>query len=202
MSFEPTTTIGKRLVEQWAPWLTEDLAFVAEAIGTMCEPLAEIIEEVGYPEEEDWVPAYGKLFNPEECPGKYLPFLGNFVGVPIPVGTPEAEARALIKAESGLERGTTASVEATIERVLGKGVPFTIRERTNNKGEPAAWWFQVIVPKGKSSTVLKEAIEKAKPAGLKFSIVEAENAWLAGVLKWSEVKAGLKWSTPPKELEY
>lgn len=120
MSFTPTTTIGKRLVERWAPWLTEDLAFVAEAIGTMCEPLAEVIEETGYPDEAGWVPGYGKLFNPEECPGKYLPYLGNFVGVPVPVGTPEAEARALIKAESGLERGTEASVKAAIERGISR----------------------------------------------------------------------------------
>jgi hypothetical protein len=120
MSFTPTTTIGQRLAERWKPWLTDDLARVAEAIGTMCEPLAEIIEEEGYPDEEGWVPGYGKIFNPETCPEAFLGYLGMFVGVPIPAGTPEAEARALIKAESGLARGTEASVKAAIERGISR----------------------------------------------------------------------------------
>lgn len=120
MTFTPTTTIGKRLAEMWTPWLTEDLAFVAEAIGTMGEPLAEVIEETGYPDEAGWVPGYGKIFNPETCPVDFLPYLGNFVGVSIPVGTPEAEARVLIKAESGLERGTEASVKSAIERGISR----------------------------------------------------------------------------------
>jgi hypothetical protein len=120
MTFTPTTTIGKRLAERWEPWLTDDLARVAEAIGTMCEPLAEVIEEEGYPDEEGWVSAYGKIFNPESCPEAFLGYLGMFVGVSIPLGTPEGEARALIKAESGLARGTEASVKAAIERGISR----------------------------------------------------------------------------------
>lgn len=120
MSFTPTTTIGKRLAEQWEPWLTDDLARVAEAIGTMCEPLAEVIEEEGYPDEAGWVPGYGKIFNPEECPAAFLPYLAMYVGVPIPDGTPEVEARALVKAESGLARGTKASVKAAVERSISR----------------------------------------------------------------------------------
>jgi hypothetical protein len=204
MSYTPTTIIGKRLVERLEPWLDEggDLARLCDSIGTMAQPVMEALEETGYEDEAGFVPAYGVIFNPETCPHAYLPYLGQFVGVAVPTGSTEAEARALVKAEAGLQRGTRAAVEATIARVLGEGISFAIEERTNNKGEASAWWFQVIVPKGHSSTALKAAIEAAKPAGLMFSIVESENAWIEGGLKWSEVKAGLKWSTPPKEGEY
>jgi P2-related tail formation protein len=118
--FEPTTIVGKLLVERWAPWLTEDLAFVAESIGTPTQPLMEVLEEEGYPDQAGYVPAYGKIFNPETCPADFLPYLGMYVGVPIPLGTPEAEARALIKAESGQERGTEAAVKSAIERSISR----------------------------------------------------------------------------------
>lgn len=120
MSYEPTTVVGVRLAEKLEPWISDDLARVCDSIGAMCEPLALVIEDEGFDGEHGYVPGYGKLFNPEECPGKYLPYLGMFVGVSIPVGTPEAEARALIKAESGLQRGTEASVKAAIERSISR----------------------------------------------------------------------------------
>lgn len=130
--YTATTVIGARLAAKLAPVLSPDLERLCDAIGAMCEPLAEVIEDTGLDGEDGYVPSYGKLLNPETCPGKYLPFLGNFVGVSIPVGTPEEEARAIIKAESGLERGTRASVESAIERSIA---PFWTADTAFLKGQ-------------------------------------------------------------------
>lgn len=158
MSFTPTTTIGKRLAEQWGPWLTDDLARVAEAIGTMCEPLTEVIEEEGYPDEAGWVPGYGKIFNPETCPKVFLAYLGMFTGTAIPIGTPEVEARALIKAESGQARGTRASVESAILRALNTPanlIPNPSFAHDTAGGEAAGWSCKAsyLIDEGASTKV-------------------------------------------------
>lgn len=112
---------GVRLVAALQPWVTEDLEKVCAAIGAMgFNSLLELIEEEGTEGEPGWVPAWGKLFNPELCPPQGLQFLAKLVGVVLPVGCSEAEARALIKAESGLQRGTEASVKAAIERGISR----------------------------------------------------------------------------------
>jgi hypothetical protein len=116
--YTATSIVGQRLSEQLAPILTPDLARLFDAIGAIAEPLMSVLEETGLDGEAGFVPAYGRIFNATTCPAEYLPFLGNFLGIPIPVGTPEAEARALIRAESGLERGTEASIKAAIERSI------------------------------------------------------------------------------------
>lgn len=122
MTYMPTTVVGQRLYSKLLPWADEpgDLARLCDSIGYMAEPLAEILAEQGEQGEPGWVPPYGKVMNPAECPAAFLPWLAMFVGVQIPVGVSEAEARALIKAESGLARGTEASVKAAIERSISR----------------------------------------------------------------------------------
>jgi hypothetical protein len=147
-----------------------------------------------------YLPAWGRLLDPEICPTAALPYLAQFVGVTIPHGTPEAEARALILAEAGLERGTTQSIETAIERVLGSE-PFKIQERTALNGTEAAFHFNVIVGTGKSSVALKEAIEAVKPGGVMFSIIEGKGMWLQATKTWATATAGKSWAAI-KEGEY
>jgi Phage tail protein (Tail_P2_I) len=118
--YTATSIIGQRLSEQLAPILTPDLARLFDSIGAIAEPLMSVLEETGLDGEAGYVPAYGKIFTATTCPAQYLPFLGNFLGVSIPVGASEAEARAIVKAESGLERGTEASMKAAIERAISR----------------------------------------------------------------------------------
>lgn len=193
--YTPTTILGKRYVQKLAPWITEDLERYADSIGLMFQQVLELAEEEGSQGEPGWVPAWGKLVNPTLCPGKYLFFPAQMAGVELPKVVSEAEARELILGEAALQRGTTASIEAAIKRVLGAGVKFTVEERTNLKGEPDAYFFTVIVPPGKGSKALNEAIENVKPGGVLFGVVEIEGSWLAGTLKWNEVGAGVQWAT-------
>ncbi len=184
---------GARLSANLLPWLTSDLERYCEAIGVMFDPVLELVEEEGSDGEAGYVPAWGKLLNPELCPAEALPYLAQFVGVEIPAGTSESEARALLKGEAGLERGTLASIEGACARILGAGVSFAIEERTNANGEEDAYHFLVLVPPGKGSSGLVEAINAVKPAGVFFTVVEVEGAWLDGALTWEEIGAGVTW---------
>lgn len=202
------STFSERLTERLAPWNTgpvikgsTDLERFNRAVGAMFEPVEELAAEVGSDGEASYVPAWGKLFNPELCPAKFLPYLGQYVGVQIPGGASEAEARQLVKEHAGFSRGTLASLRLAIERVLGAGVPYTIEERTNPKtGVEEAYWLTVIVPSGKKTNALLEAINAIIPAGILYEVIEIEGAWVEGTLKWSEVGATVTWANiKPKE---
>lgn len=123
----PVTTLSfaDRLIARMQPWNTgpvldgaTDLERYLRAIAVMFEPLLAIAEETGSDGEDGYIPGYGKLFDPDECPVAWLPYLGRFVGVTIPTGAGETEARALIKAESGFARGTVGAVRSAIRRSL------------------------------------------------------------------------------------
>lgn len=196
MTYTPTTVIGARLSGKLAVWEDPegDLARVCDAIGTMAEPLASIIEDQGFDGQAGFVPSYGNVMNPEECSAEFLPWLGMFVGVPIPEGMPEAEARELIKLELGIHRGTQASIEQAIIRTLGD-VPFLLLSRTNEAGESNPYSFVIILAKGHGEPIpVEEAIRATKPAGLKFAVIERAGTFFSGTKKWESIAAGKLWS--------
>jgi hypothetical protein len=112
--------VGTRLENKLQPWMSPDLPMLLQSMGAMAQPVMEVIEDEGFEGEANFIPGYGRIFDPKLCPGGFLAYLGQFVGVSIPIGTPEAEARQLVKNESGLERGTQASVESAIQRSISR----------------------------------------------------------------------------------
>lgn len=195
------STFAERLVERMEPWNTgpviagsTDLERWLKALAAMFEPVEELAKEEGFDGEAGYVPAWGKLFDPELCPAKFLPYLGQYVGVQIPGGASEAEARQLVKDHAGFSRGTLASVEAAVRRVAGE--PFSVVERTGPLGEPNAYYVLVFVGAGKKTNALYEAINAVKPSGVFFTVTEVKNAWInvAPGKKWSEATALEKWS--------
>jgi hypothetical protein len=107
-----------RLIAKTAPWSNADWQAYMRAAATAYEQVDALTEEHGDQGRPGWVPPYQSALNPATAPGYLLRWLAQFPGVVVPVGSSEAEARALIKAESGLERGTTASVEAAIQAAI------------------------------------------------------------------------------------
>ncbi len=118
MAYAISSQFGQRLFDRLEPWQTDDLARFCDALGVMFDPVLELAEEVGVDGEPGYIPPYGRLFDPDLCPYEALGYLGQFVGVRIPTGASETEARALVKAESGLNRGTRASAESAIQRSI------------------------------------------------------------------------------------
>ena len=179
---------AERIVEKLSPAMTPDFEDWCIAVGAPFEAVNSITEEHG---EEGgvapWEPPYSRVMNPVTCPGPFLPWLGQFVGVEVPKVSTEAEARELVKGEKGLARGTRGALENELRRVLGSHT-FTIQERTAALGTEEAFHFNILVGNGLVTTALYEAVNNVKSAGLWYSLFEATNTWLNGVKKhWTEV---------------
>jgi hypothetical protein len=186
----------ERLKEKLEPWNTgpvnpatgkTDYDIHIEAIGAMFLPVEELAVEEGEDGSPGYVPPYGKLFDPVTCPYAALPYLAQYVGVSLPTGGSEAEWRALLLAESGMERGTLKAVETAVKRIAGETA--RVVERTGPLGEAnIAYHFLVYVGTGKATQALYEAINSVKPAGIFYTVTEVTNTWLNGVkAHWTEV---------------
>jgi len=195
-----TVSFATRAKTNMAPWDTgpvvagkTDLDRYLNALGVMFQAVLELAEEEGSDGEAGYVAAWGKLMSPALCPFKYLGYLGMYVGVSIPAGATEAEARAIVEEHAGFSRGTREALNQAIERVIGTKV-FTIRERTGPLGEANAYYFILIVGTGKATQALYNAINEVIPAGIWYTITEATDAWLSGTKAWDEISAGRKWT--------
>ena len=182
-------SFSTRLEAKMEPWLTADLKRWLKAAAQPYEQVETLTEETGTFGKPGWIPPYAKVMNPTECPAAYLPWLGQFCGVQVRKTATEAEARAEVKAESGLSRGTRKSLETLLKKALGAKA-FYILER-----EPTPYSFKVVIPVGGIPAAMYEEINLTKPAGLTYEVVERPGTWYVGTKKWSAVAAGKKWST-------
>ena len=185
---------GPRLTARLEAWSNADLEVLSEALGAMFDPLLSIAEESGSDGEAGYIPAYGRLFEVKTANLAELRYLSNYIGTEIPAGATEAEARAIVEAEAGTQRGTRESIDNVIERIIGVGAPYQVLERTNLAGEAKAYRFVVIVPTGKATAALHEAIEAVKPGGLQFDVTELTGVWLEGTKTFGAITAAKKWS--------
>lgn len=193
-------TFAERLIAKLEPWNTgpvvngkTDLERWCNAVGAMFQPALDLAEEEGSDGEAGYVPPYGRLFDPATCPKAGLPYLGMYVGVALPVGGSEGEWRALVKAESGLARGTRASLEALLKIALGV-VPFTVLERTNHvSGLEEAYELTVIIPTGHLASTVYQEINQTIPAGINYGVIERSGTWFSGTKKWAGIAASKQW---------
>ena len=187
-----------RLKENLAPWNTgtvtsgkTDLERYEAAVAKMFEPVAELAEETGSDGEAGYVPPYGTLFNPNTVPTDAMKYLAQYVGVELPEGGTEAEWRATLKAESGIKRGTKASLELLLVKALGVK-PFFILERTQTVEGDNAYWVTVIIPTGGIPASTYTEINGTIPAGIWYTILERAGTIFVGTKKISEINPALK----------
>lgn len=184
-----------RLINKLRPWMTPDLELYCRAIAVMFEPALALAEEEGTDGRAGYIPSWGKLLNPQLCPAPALPYLAQFVGVTIPVGMPAAEARTLIKSESGLERGTLASIEAAVRRAAPEA-NLAVFERETPSGVEDAYHLTIIVTPGAPVAAIEAAVREVKPGGVILHVVEAEGlVWDEAVLTWEQVAEDVTWDT-------
>lgn len=118
MVYMPRSVMGANLINALQPWMTDQLAWWIDAMGSMFDPVYSLVYDVGVDGTTGFVPGYGTLLDPRTCPVSDLPYLAQFVGVQIPPGTDAPTARALVIAESGQARGTVPAVKAAIARSI------------------------------------------------------------------------------------
>lgn len=112
---EPTLgPFGERLRERTAPLAPHDdeygfaHAYLCGAWGAIFREVAQVFDP------EDPLPPFAPLLDPNLCPAWALPWLAQWVGVRIPAGTSEADARKLIAELRGFRRGTTRAMRSVL----------------------------------------------------------------------------------------
>lgn len=83
---------------------------------------------------------WSALFDPDRCPAAFLPYLAQHFGVRIPVGTPEATARAMIKTPAGFVRGAVGAVLAAVQQTLTGTQYVSFTDRQDN-----SFWRWLLV---------------------------------------------------------
>lgn len=127
-------------------------------------------------------PGWSILMDPDLCPAKGLPFLGQLVGVIVPVGSDEATARAIVKAHGGWGRGTPAAITAAGKLTLTGAQHLTLTERDGSPYRVGVTTYAAETP---DTTALEAAVNAALPAGLvaTFTLL---TGWLVSEMETEE----------------
>jgi hypothetical protein len=208
-----TATFAGGLLARLAPFVTPQTdptgahAIYLTALAQCFEETFGIVMDQGFPDDPDWVPGYGPLLDVDACPTAFLPFLAQFVGATIPVGASDAVARQVIRAESGMQRGTGfagtydsgtipdgGAIVSAAQRNLSGTQSVTLLERLNAAGEPDAYAFVLVVKPGEvvSLSQLIADVSAAKPGGVMFAVTESDawvwdealHVWAADSMTW------------------
>lgn len=140
------------LYERVGPWAYAD-PDNGYALRTLCYGLASMFAEVeDIAIATDDLPGWAMALSVEDedgnarTPYNLLPWLGQFVGVRIPTGTADADARVLVKRAEGLSRGTRASIVAGVQRLLIGNKSIIVKERDGGPYKLTVYTYQQESP--------------------------------------------------------
>jgi hypothetical protein len=172
----------------FAPWtnydVTGDHQVYVQAVASMFEEAYGLIKDTGSEDDpSSYVPAWSKLLDPDTCPDQFLPFLAQFNGTVVPPGTDGDQARAIIRGESGFQRGTAAAIINAAARTLIGTQTVNLFERQAADGTPDAYHMVIMVSPLElvDETALVQAVNNIKPAGIQWTLVIA--AWTIGEME-------------------
>jgi P2-related tail formation protein len=119
------------------------------------------------------------LFNVEICPAEFLPWLAQVVGVRLPDGLTEEQARSFIKDLSFEEIGTPRALMAAVRSVLvpsNPPAPATVWFRERDGGD--AYYIEIVtlIDETPDPAALDRVIASQLPAAIVISSREVE-AW-------------------------
>jgi hypothetical protein len=137
------------------------LLILLGGIGHMVQTLYDLVMDT------DDYPGWSSLLDVERCPFEFLGYLGQFVGVAIPVGTPEEEARQLVREHAGTSRGTPDSMTAAIEKTLTGTQTVNIVERSGDSAYQLL--VRTLTAETPDSDATLAAIISQKPGGIILS---------------------------------
>jgi hypothetical protein len=131
--------------------------------------LARLLQEVAdYARDSDSYDGWQILMDVDNCPDKALPWLAQFKGVRIPLGTSPADARTAIHSAAGMQRGTPQALIDATKRWLTGAQQVNLFERFGND----AWRVQITVPQSQiqDQAGALAALNKVKPAGIVLTL--------------------------------
>jgi len=175
---------------------------------------------IGVPFElvEDWVrdtpdgPGWSLLLDAERCPPEALDWLAQFVGVRIPQGMSDDDARHRIESTDGFRRGTVAALQnAAWQTLTGKRSVF-LSERDGDPADSPDYAYHLTVVTYASETpdpaATLSALLAQKPGGLVLQYVTAVGQLYSQVrdrfATYADLKAGYPnyqavWTDTPDE---
>jgi hypothetical protein len=159
-----------------APWNDPGGAWITlnGALAEMFEQTYAIVQDVGTPDQPaSYTAGWSTLLDPDVCPTQFLPYLATFVGANVPPGTDDTNARALIKGEAGLSRGTPGAMVAAATRNLTGTRSVAMLERT-----PDAYSVLMVMrpDECQNLSAVQQAVGLVKPAGIVVTYVLV-NSW-------------------------
>jgi hypothetical protein len=167
MSGPTHTPLGARLRERTQPLAPDDASYgyahahLCEALGRMLEQVAEVFDPEGD------VPPLAPILDVELCPAWALPWLAQLVGVVLPYGVGDDEARTYIRDVAGFERGTPASLRAAAGLFLTGDKTVYFRERDPTGADPP-YTLEVVTVASETpdAAAVLRALLAQKPGGI------------------------------------
>ena len=149
----------------------EDLDIFLGALGLAFEQTYDWASDT-----DDGKPGYSLLVDADRVPDEAIPWLAQFVGVPIVTGMDPSDQRASLKGLGSWKRGTVTALEAAAAPYLTGAKTLIVKER-----DSSAYHFEVITLDSETpdSAVVLAALLTQKPAGLvmNYIVYAGQNAF-------------------------
>ena len=183
--------VEDHLASELSPILSPHLDEYVSATAKMFEEIELYSTDQG----DDWdTEAYSIMLDIDRAEEKGLPYLSCYVGVELPVGAGETEARSLIRAQKAAKRGTPADIIDTAQRTLTGTKYVRLVERTDGNAYRATVITRTSETPDPAAT--QSAIDSVKPAGIILTHVATEGeAWDEAVSDWDGVPGGTTWDS-------
>jgi hypothetical protein len=143
----------------WMDDQTEwSLAKFSGAFGEMFEAVEDVARDTAQG------PGWSAVVDITRCPLAWLPWLAQFVGVIVPVGLAESQARAYVTSHDNFKRGTPAAIRTAAQLHLTGTKTVLVQERLG--GDPYAlsvYTLDVETPSG--AQTLADVLTQ-KPGGI------------------------------------
>lgn len=166
MAAPELTHTGQQLYGSLAPLATEDarhgyaLAHFLQALAIPFDEAADLSRD-----REDGTIGWGILFDVDRVPAKFLPYVGQFVGIDVPEHLDDAAKRIRVRETGNRNRGSAAAIiGAARQRLTGTRTVYLMERH----GSP--WRFTVATRTSETPNPALVAADVAaqKPAGMKF----------------------------------
>lgn len=188
---------AERLYANLSPYTDQD-AGLGYPLLRFCGSLGDnLFQEVDdYARDNNGVPGWAGLFNPNLCPPQVLPWLGQLVGVAVDTTLSVDNQRAQVIGVQGWARGTPASIIAAVQLYLTGTKYVVLQERLGGNA------YALGIQTHSSETpilvdAMMAAIRKVLPAGMLLTMNTYVGQTFGQMLSTAPTFASVKthWST-------
>jgi hypothetical protein len=162
---------GARLRERTQPLQPDDElygwthALLCEALA---QPYLQVMELIDPPEP---YPPWGPLFDINVCPAWALPWLAQIVGIRIPAGLSDADARTYIRDAAGHNVGTVKAIRLALQQTLVSAHPPAPPTVYFRERDGSAYRLEVVTIDGETPdpALTQRVLAAVVPGGLVLS---------------------------------